>query len=102
MNNYNKTELQLDGLDIEGLYLEDVFSVWEHFDKNANKYFTVFMINNSGITVPGTDANTAMLSKVSHGVTEFTVKDGSVRETLISRPYPVSEMREDFSHEAIQ
>lgn len=80
MNNLNKTDLQLDGLEIAGLYLEDVFSVWEHFDKNANKYFTVFMINNSRITVPATDANVALLYQGGHPISEFVINDGVVDE----------------------
>lgn len=84
MNNLHKTDLQLDGLDIAGLYLEDVFSVWEHFDKNANKYFTVFMINNSRITVPATEANAALLYESGHPVSEFVVKDGIVDELEIA------------------
>jgi hypothetical protein len=85
MNNLHKTDLQLDGLDINGLYLEDVFSVWEHFDKNANKYFTVFMINNSRITVPATDANAALLYKSGHPVSEFVVNEDIVDEIEVAR-----------------
>lgn len=85
MNNLDKTDLTLDGLDIVGLYLEDVFSVWEHFDKNANKYFTVFMINNSRITVPATEANVALLYKGGHPVSEFVVNDGMVDEFEIAK-----------------
>ncbi|MGQ2964840.1 hypothetical protein [Methylophilus sp.] len=82
MNNYNKTDLQLNGLNIDGLYLEDVFSVWEHFDKNANKYFTVFMINNSRITVPATEANVAMLYQGGHQVSEFVVNDDGIVDEI--------------------
>lgn len=86
MNNYHKTDLQLDGLSIDGLYLEDVFSVWEHFDKNANKYFTVFMINNSRITVPATEANMAMLYQGGQPVSEFVVnEDGVVDEIEVAK-----------------
>jgi hypothetical protein len=86
MNNFNKTDLHLDGLEIAGLYLEDVFSVWEHYDKNANKYFTVFMINNSRITVPATAANMAMLYQGGHQVSEFVVNDdGSVDEIEVTK-----------------
>lgn len=85
MNNLHKTDLQLDGLDINGLYLEDVFSVWEHFDKNANKYFTVFMINNSRITVPATDANAALLYKSGHPISEFVVNEDIVDEIEVAR-----------------
>jgi hypothetical protein len=84
MNNFNKTDLHLDGLEIDGLYLEDVFSVWEHYDKNANKYFTVFMINNSRITVPATDANVAKLYQGGHPVSEFVVNDGIVDELEVT------------------
>jgi hypothetical protein len=86
MNNYNKTDLQLNGMNIDDLYLEDVFSVWEHFDKNANKYFTVFMINNSRITVPATEANVAMLYQGGHQVSEFVVNDdGMVDEVEVAK-----------------
>ena len=85
MNNLHKTDLQLDGLDIVGLYLEDVFSVWEHFDKNANKYFTVFMINSSRITVPATETNEAVLYQGGHPVSEFVVNDGVVDEMEIAK-----------------
>jgi len=85
MNNLNKTNLTLDGLSIVGLYLEDVFSVWEHFDKNANKYFTVFMINNSRITVPATEANSALLYKSGQPVSEFVVNEGIVDEIEITK-----------------
>lgn len=86
MNNLNKTDLHLDGLEISGLYLEDVFSVWEHFDKNANKYFTVFMINNSRITVPATEANMAMLYQGGQPVSEFVVnEDGFVDEIEVAK-----------------
>jgi hypothetical protein len=82
MNNFNKTDLHLDGLEIAGLYLEDVFSVWEHYDKNANKYFTVFMINNSRITVPATEANVAMLYQGGHQVSEFVVNDDGMVDEI--------------------
>jgi hypothetical protein len=85
MNNLNKTDLKLDGLSIVDLYLEDVFSVWEHFDKNANKYFTVFMINNSRITVPATEANAALLYKSGQPMSEFVVNDGIVDEIEINK-----------------
>jgi hypothetical protein len=86
MNSFNKTDLHLDGLEIAGLYLEDVFSVWEHFDKNANKYFTVFMINNSRITVPATEANMAMLYQGGQPVSEFVVnEDGVVDEIEVAK-----------------
>lgn len=86
MNNLNKTDLHLDGLEISGLYLEDVFSVWEHFDKNANKYFTVFMINNSRITVPATEANVALLYQGGQPVSEFFVnEDGVVDEIEVTK-----------------
>lgn len=84
MNNLNKTDLKLDGLEIHGLYLEDVFSVWEHFDKNANKYFTIFMINSSRITVPATQTNTELLYQSSHPISEFVVKDGVVEELEVT------------------
>ena len=85
MNNLKKADLKLDGLNINGLYLEDVFSVWEHFDKNANKYFTVFMISNSRITVPATEANVELLYKGGHPVSEFVVNDGVVDEIEIAK-----------------
>jgi len=84
MNNFNRTDLKLDGLEINGLYLEDVFSVWEHFDKNANKYFTVFMINNSRITVPATQANATLLYESGYPVSEFVVNDGVVDELEVA------------------
>lgn len=90
MNNLHKTDLQLDGLDIAGLYLEDVFSVWEHFDKNANKYLTVFMINNSRITVPATEANVALLYQGGQPVSEFIVNDGIVDEIEVATRQPVA------------
>ena len=90
MNNFNKTDLHLDGLEIAGLYLEDVFSVWEHYDKNANKYFTVFMINNSRITVPATEANVALLYQGGHPLSEFVVNDGVVDEIEIKKNHGVA------------
>ncbi len=86
MNNYNKTELQLDGLDIDGLYLEDVFSVWEQFDRNGSRYYTVFFINNSRITVPGSAANSAVLYQGGHRVVEFVVNPSGVQEHEVAIP----------------
>ena len=99
MNNYNKTELLLDGLDIDGLYLEDVFSVWEQFDRIGNKYFTVFLINNSRITVTATEANTALLYKNAHGVVEFVVTPNGVLERAVkTTPNSVNATPEELSN----
>jgi len=84
MNNDNKTELLLDGLDIQGLYLQDVFSIWQHFDRNGLPYLTIFMIDNSRITVPLTASNKEALFSGGHAVSEFIFNDGVMQEIDIS------------------
>jgi len=84
VNNQNKTELLLDGLDMQGLYLQDVFSIWQHFDRNGEPYLTIFMIDNSRITVPLTIGNRRTLFSSGHPVSEFLLKDGVMQEIDIS------------------
>ncbi|HSH73303.1 MAG TPA: hypothetical protein VK974_09625 [Methylophilaceae bacterium] len=84
MNNYNKTELLLDGLDVQGLYLQDVFSIWLHYDRSANPYFTIFMIDNSRITAPFTPVNQDRLLKSGHHISEFLLKDGAMQEVELA------------------
>ena len=84
MNNYNKTELLLDGLDVQGLYLQDVFSIWLHYDRSANPYFTIFMIDNSRITVPYTSGNYDRLLSSGHRISEFLLVGGAMKEVDVA------------------
>lgn len=71
MNNLQKPLLKLDGLDMTGLYLEDVTKVYEHSDKRGYRYLTIFMIDGVHVAVPATPHNIESILCGGHHIFEY-------------------------------
>ena len=73
MNNLDRPHLKLDGLDIPGLYLEDVAKIYQHSDKRGYRYLTIFMIDATHFAVPATPYNTETLLRGGHHIFEYNL-----------------------------
>jgi hypothetical protein len=73
MNNLDKPLLKLDGLEVTGLYLEDVAKVYEHSDKRGYRYLTIFMIDGVHVAVPATPNNVELILRGGHHIFEYNL-----------------------------
>lgn len=86
MNNLDKPILKLDGLDVTGLYLEDVAKVYEHSDKRGYRYLTIFMIDGVHAAVPATPHNVELILRGGHHIFEYNL----VNSMLVQEESPES------------
>ena len=80
MNKFDKPLLHLDGLDNPGLYMQDIYIVRQHSDRNGYRYFSIFMLDNAYLALPGTEDNLTMLLQAGHRIYEYIFLDGRMVE----------------------